>query len=416
MIQIKWFPGGTVDMYRKEVVKKVECKIKNGKLIFIKFESVSYTIKINDLMTLPLKTLRENYQGIDLYIYLCGLQKYKGKTAREILEELCRCDTAVNKISDNEYEIRGLGTIALNERNHLDEEELHGIRKYIVGKIKDYDKNVYDIIFEKHEKFYETHEKFSELIDDVVEQLNKCLGHDTKQTDYDHMDYIIHYNMLNQKVRHELMSALDITTCPYCNRQYITHYKDEKGNKSSTADLDHFYQKSIYPLFALSLFNFIPSCQICNSRMKGTKQQNTLYPYEEGFDDEVKFCLKPKDHNEKDLLKSWLGDSEAIDNLQIDFEFCENLDKEFKKRAEGSIELFKLKRVYDIHKAKALDIILKQRIYLEGSYKEYMSTLMKDLSLSCTDEDIINILVGYHWKDENYDEPLSKLVHDIFYK
>ena len=111
-----------------------------------------------------------------------------------------------------------------------------------------------------------------------------------------------------------------------------------------------------------------------------------------------------------------MRDSEVIDNLQIDFEFCENLDKEFKKRAEGSIELFRLKQVYDIHKAKALDIVLKKRIYLEGSYKEFMSTLMKELSLSCTDEDIIDILVGYHWKDGGYDEPLSKLAHDIFYK
>ena len=116
------------------------------------------------------------------------------------------------------------------------------------------------------------------------------------------------------------------------------------------------------------------------------------------------------------LLKSWLGDSEVIDNLQIDFEFCEKLDEEFKERAEGSIELFKLKQVYDIHKEKALDIILKKRIYENTPYTEYMRTLMGKLKLSFTDEDIINILVGYHWKDENYDEPLSKLVHDIFYQ
>ena len=243
-------------------------------------------------------------------------------------------------------------------------------------------------------------------------QILECMSKDIRK--------IINYDTLsgkwNGRLRHKLMSSLGLMTCPYCNRQYITDYIDENGDDKSTADLDHFYPKNYYPLFALSLFNFIPSCQVCNSRMKLDKWKDILYPHDEGFDDKVKFCLKPKDHNKKDLLKSWLGDSEVIDNLQIDFEFCENLDKEFKKRAEGSIELFRLKQVYDIHKAKALDIVLKQRIYLEGSYKEYMSTLMKDLSLSCTDEDIINILVGYHWKDENYDEPLSKLVHDIFYK
>ena len=241
-------------------------------------------------------------------------------------------------------------------------------------------------------------------IPDINEDIRKIINYDTLSGKW------------NGRLRHKLMSSLGLMTCPYCNRQYITDYIDENGDDKSTADLDHFYPKTYYPLFALSLFNFIPSCQVCNSRMKLDKWKDILYPHDEGFDDKVKFCLKPKAHNEKDLLKSWLGDSEVIDNLQIDFEFCENLDKEFKRRADGSIELFRLKQVYDIHKEKALDIVLKQRIYLEGSYKEYMSTLMKELSLSCTDEDIINILVGYHWKDENYDEPLSKLVHDIFYQ
>ena len=302
-------------------------------------------------------------------------------------------------------------------------------REEIVGKVIEKNNSNSEFVFLKWEnKEYKV--GIDDLLTSSFEELRKkdgialyihlCQENKIPERISKDIRKIVNYDTLsgkrNGRLRHKLMSSLGLMTCPYCNRQYITDYIDENGDDKSTADLDHFYSKNYYPLFALSLFNFIPSCQVCNSRMKLDKWKDILYPHDEGFDDKVKFCLKPKAHNEKDLLKSWLGDSEVIDNLQIDFEFCENLDKEFKKRAKGSIELFRLKQVYDIHKAKALDIVLKQRIYLEGSYKEYMSTLMKELSLSCTDEDIIDILVGYHWKDGGYDEPLSKLAHDIFYK
>lgn len=90
------------------------------------------------------------------------------------------------------------------------------------------------------------------------------------------------------------MDSLNIPVCPFCNRQYITSWEDMKKEKKSTADLDHFFPKSEYPLFALSLFNFVPSCQVCNSRMKldhfmDDDGNRPIYPYEEKFDDSVLF-------------------------------------------------------------------------------------------------------------------------------
>lgn len=72
--------------------------------------------------------------------------------------------------------------------------------------------------------------------------------------------------------RHQLLTSLGVRVCPYCQRNYITSYtleenKEDKVEKT-TADLDHFYSKKDYPFLALSLYNFIPSCSICNSRMK----------------------------------------------------------------------------------------------------------------------------------------------------
>lgn len=136
--------------------------------------------------------------------------------------------------------------------------------------------------------------------------------------------------------RHELISKLGITVCPYCDRQYITNYKeDEKDeDEKTTADLDHFYIKSKYPYLALSLYNFVPSCQICNSRMKGSEDflvKPHVYPYK-GFEKDVYFTVSAQGFSK-------------IMNSELDYEVYlhnKNNDTEI----ENSIETFKLNKVY----------------------------------------------------------------------
>ena len=102
---------------------------------------------------------------------------------------------------------------------------------------------------------------------------------------------IISYSLIPGNIRHKIMVSLGDRTCPCCNRNYITRYGIQ-GSKF-TSDLDHFYQKKQYPLFALPLFNFVSLCSVCNSRMKNTHPaDDTMYPYEEEFDDDVHFELK----------------------------------------------------------------------------------------------------------------------------
>jgi hypothetical protein len=65
---------------------------------------------------------------------------------------------------------------------------------------------------------------------------------------------------------------LGITTCYYCEMAYINTYSVTKDDgtrgKRRQFDVDHFLPKGDCPCLALSLFNFIPSCQVCNSRIK----------------------------------------------------------------------------------------------------------------------------------------------------
>ena len=135
--------------------------------------------------------------------------------------------------------------------------------------------------------------------------------------------------------RHKLLSLIGIEICPYCQRNYISSY-EENNDEKTTADLDHFYPKSLYPFLALSLYNFIPSCQICNSRFKGNKDTcDSVYLYEEGFDE-----LGVKFRTSKEVISETLGERYSDFYVKIDYENLK--DEEDKKNMTVDILLSKI--------------------------------------------------------------------------
>lgn len=91
----------------------------------------------------------------------------------------------------------------------------------------------------------------------------------------------------------EVYNQLNLCTCPYCNDNRVKIVKNQNSSKETAYfDLDHFYPKSQNPFFALSFFNLIPSCKICNSTLKGDKEFSILthiHPYHESFNELYKF-------------------------------------------------------------------------------------------------------------------------------
>ena len=87
------------------------------------------------------------------------------------------------------------------------------------------------------------------------------------------------------------------SSCPYCNDREIEIVKKNAAvgaipQNIAYFDLDHFYPKSQNPFFALSFYNLIPSCGICNSLEKVDKQFDTathIHPYLGSFDDFYRF-------------------------------------------------------------------------------------------------------------------------------
>lgn len=67
-------------------------------------------------------------------------------------------------------------------------------------------------------------------------------------------------NFCNRNFGRTWAQRIGVTTCPYCNRSYIF-----TSSKSGTRpQYDHYFPKSKYPYLALSMYNLIPCCSICN--------------------------------------------------------------------------------------------------------------------------------------------------------
>ena len=80
---------------------------------------------------------------------------------------------------------------------------------------------------------------------------------------------------------------LEIRSCYYCEMSYVNSYSviGKKGRAVAIKrqfDLDHFLPKAKCPCVGLSLYNFVPSCQVCNSRIKSKNMPNvTCDEYEQ---------------------------------------------------------------------------------------------------------------------------------------
>ena len=208
--------------------------------------------------------------------------------------------------------------------------------------------------------------------------------------------------------RHKLLSLIGIEICPYCQRNYISSY-EENNSKKTTADLDHFYPKSLYPFLALSLYNFIPSCQICNSRFKGNKDVwGFVYPYEEGFDElGVKFRIS------KEVISEILGERYSDFYIKIDYENLK--DEKNKEKIKNSIRNLGLDKVYKKSHNQYIQNLLYNiekypENYLENCVEMFESNVDKKKQLEEYFKDIVK--EPYRKRIEN-GEPLAKLTKDI---
>lgn len=209
---------------------------------------------------------------------------------------------------------------------------------------------------------------------------------------------------------YELTRKIGLNSCPYCNRQYTFTVTVLGGKKVVRPELDHFLPKSENRLLALSFFNLIPSCSVCNSSVKGfinTSYHTHLSPYaineKHGL---MRFTYIPLSYTAS------IGVSEDV-QINLDYSGDPTLI-ELKKKVEGNIKLFYLKELYSNHTDTVKEIIFKRK-QTNDKYLEMTRKTFKKLNLS--QEDAYRLAFGnYFLENDFHKRPLAKLTKDIAFE
>lgn len=252
-----------------------------------------------------------------------------------------------------------------------------------------------------------------------------------------------------------LQSQLCVKVCPYCNRVYTTTLY---GKKRVRPDFDHFYPQSRYPYFAVSLFNLIPSCNVCNKakfdyaeikdgfeKKVGKKtykrqRKSIIYPYDESYNelqknisfrvlpdkkyqevlvgqsDEFTVELRPTKYSEKlEFKNSVLTKTELNERFTCTTKTKMAVEEvAFWNRVKHSIDLLRLESLYNEHKSEIMKILRIHYEYNQDAKQLIMQTLN---SSSVVHADLLpdrDLQYFAYLKQEEWgNSPLNKLKSDI---
>ncbi|CAD7814529.1 hypothetical protein CHRY9390_02820 [Chryseobacterium aquaeductus] len=210
----------------------------------------------------------------------------------------------------------------------------------------------------------------------------------------------------SQSTSYEISKKIGINTCTYCNRNYTLTIveidkktgKENNSTRISRPQFDHYFSQKDYPLLALSIYNLIPSCNICNSSIKGSKElslKNHLHPYIE------------------------VGDN-TNENFKFSYDFDETLSKfsvkincEEKSKIKETLDFFKIKEVYNAHSNFELKDLYDLRYKYSQNYLDILCNKTFE-GLNLSQEEAYRMVFGIEVnKDDYHKRPFSKFKHDI---
>ena len=213
-------------------------------------------------------------------------------------------------------------------------------------------------------------------------------GKNIRNPQFDSLDKIFKYKKkYDKKIANffiEHAKDLGISTCHYCELAYVNTYQIISGHRAimyQHFDIDHYLPKSLCPILGVSMFNFVPSCQVCNSRIKlskviGDKKSEWLEfsPTSENysFDQDVKIRLRMHRGPDTTFRKKH--------EYYIYFR-CKN---GFRKL----IDFFHLEERYEFHKIEALRIRSLKTRYPKSARHKIASLL--DIKEAQVKEDLFH--------------------------
>jgi hypothetical protein len=201
---------------------------------------------------------------------------------------------------------------------------------------------------------------------------------------------------------YHLATSLNLRSCVYCNRTYaLTQFKMESDNKIGKLlrpDFDHWYPKEHFPLLALSFFNLVPCCSVCNSSVKGRKKftlADYVHPYVDNITESILFSFKY---------------SASINSVKVELTAV-NSDKKLQQRIENTLTGFHIEEMYGAHEPELLDLIKLKQAYSEN----YLKTLRSAFpGIKLTDNEMYRLAFGVELSPKDFQKrPFSKFKYDI---
>lgn len=218
----------------------------------------------------------------------------------------------------------------------------------------------------------------------------------------------------NEKIRNDWFKSLGIKVCPYCNRNFLSIAKQNKKAGAEEVlyfDIDHFFPKEKYPWLALSFYNLIPSCTICNQRIKGKEElliKKTIHPFEDDMDKILKFTVPV------DSLEVFI--SNKLIKLEIIPRTPYSIGSRDYIRAKNTYMFFNLENLYNTHLDYVRELIQKDIVYSQS----YIDQLYLDFGsngqtgIFSSRSDMMKMLFGnYVLPEQIHERPLAKLTKDL---
>ena len=258
-------------------------------------------------------------------------------------------------------------------------------RNLYKNELKPFPANVKDILTASFEELTDFYLAFR-LISTNISTTKRVTRTKKDGTQITEDEEIFNYDYFRNKIAEffiEHDSPMGITSCFYCDAHPIGKFLKAKEKRRSF-DIDHFYPQNECPILALSLKNFVPSCQVCNSRIKGktalfdfyrlqnlndSERKNTLckiFPTSKdyNFNENVFIRVLPKNGFDKkvsflDNMSSYEINFDATDDYKHETEaFCLSQRYNSVTILAEALSLLDLKKKFPLAKMKEIQDLL----------------------------------------------------------
>lgn len=211
------------------------------------------------------------------------------------------------------------------------------------------------------------------------------------------------YTGLRSNFYPKYFNELGIKACVYCNSALaVSVYSEKKSKTIAKFQLDHYYAKSKYPCFGISLFNLYPVCGSCNNIKKEKDVDFELYT-----DDNKKTKTS---HFKYSLERAGIARyllTRNSEEIKIKFEEPPVTIKDCKSFNDA----FDIEGIYNTQKDLAEELIIRARVY----NKPYKQKLMDAFPKIFNETSLSNrILIGNYCDPEDiHKRPMAIFTQDI---